>query len=101
MAERHRHGKDYPTWKTSWVTCCFQVILLQPDRAGVAVLFDLIPVAGQSGCVKLIQCHPHVFPEGTLASRIDPHNRPDEDWIKQQLGTHQGRKNELDLKACA
>jgi len=32
---------------------------------------------------KLIRRHPHVFPEGTLESRIDPHNRPDEDWIKQ------------------
>jgi ATP diphosphatase len=32
---------------------------------------------------KLIRRHPHVFPEGTLESRIDPHNRPGEDWIKQ------------------
>lgn len=32
---------------------------------------------------KLIRRHPHVFPEGTLASRIDPDNRPDEAWIKE------------------
>jgi len=31
---------------------------------------------------KLIRRHPHVFPEGTLDSRIDPDNRPDEAWIK-------------------
>lgn len=32
---------------------------------------------------KLVRRHPHVFPEGTLASRIDPDNRPDEAWIKE------------------
>lgn len=32
---------------------------------------------------KLIRRHPHVFPEGTLESRIDPDNRPDEAWIKE------------------
>ncbi len=32
---------------------------------------------------KLVRRHPHVFPEGTLESRIDPDNRPDEAWIKE------------------
>ena len=32
---------------------------------------------------KLIRRHPHVFPEGTLESRIDPDNRPTEAWIKE------------------
>ncbi|MFP3979371.1 nucleoside triphosphate pyrophosphohydrolase [Marinobacter sp. KMM 10035] len=32
---------------------------------------------------KLIRRHPHVFPEGTLESRIDPDNRPGEAWIKE------------------
>lgn len=32
---------------------------------------------------KLVRRHPHVFPEGTLQSRIDPDNRPDEAWIKE------------------
>lgn len=32
---------------------------------------------------KLLRRHPHVFPEGTLESRIDPDNRPDEAWIKE------------------
>lgn len=30
---------------------------------------------------KLLRRHPHVFPEGTLESRIDPDNRPTDDWI--------------------
>lgn len=32
---------------------------------------------------KLVRRHPHVFPEGTLDSRIDPNNRPSEAWIKE------------------
>lgn len=31
---------------------------------------------------KLIRRHPHVFPDGSLQSRIDPDNRPDEARIK-------------------
>lgn len=31
---------------------------------------------------KLVRRHPHVFPDGTLESRIDPDNRPDESEIK-------------------
>ncbi|WP_198962742.1 nucleoside triphosphate pyrophosphohydrolase [Mangrovitalea sediminis] len=31
---------------------------------------------------KLIRRHPHVFPEGTLESRVDPGNRPDDVAIK-------------------
>ncbi|MCC4272430.1 nucleoside triphosphate pyrophosphohydrolase [Marinobacter nauticus] len=32
---------------------------------------------------KLVRRHPHVFPGGTLESRIDPDNRPGEAWIKE------------------
>lgn len=32
---------------------------------------------------KLLRRHPHVFPEGTLASEVDPDNRPDDAWIKE------------------
>ena len=32
---------------------------------------------------KLVRRHPHVCPGGTLESRIDPDNRPDEAWIKE------------------
>lgn len=31
---------------------------------------------------KLVRRHPHVFPDGTLESRVDPENRPSEAWIK-------------------
>ncbi len=31
---------------------------------------------------KLVRRHPHVFPDGTLESRIDPNNRPGEEKIK-------------------
>lgn len=31
---------------------------------------------------KLLRRHPHVFPDGTLESRVDPNNRPDEATIK-------------------
>ncbi|WP_417547096.1 nucleoside triphosphate pyrophosphohydrolase [Marinobacter segnicrescens] len=30
---------------------------------------------------KLLRRHPHVFPEGTLESRVDPDNRPTDEWI--------------------
>lgn len=30
---------------------------------------------------KLLRRHPHVFPEGTLESRVDPENRPTDEWI--------------------
>ncbi len=33
---------------------------------------------------KLVRRHPHVFPEGTLESRVDPDNRPDENAVLQQ-----------------
>ncbi|MDX1696373.1 MAG: nucleoside triphosphate pyrophosphohydrolase [Ketobacteraceae bacterium] len=33
---------------------------------------------------KMVRRHPHVFPEGTLGSRIDRDNRPDEALIKQR-----------------
>src|SRR5690554_2552995 len=30
---------------------------------------------------KLLRRHPHVFPDGTLDSRVDPDNRPSDEWI--------------------
>src|SRR5690554_1681105 len=44
--------------------------------------FDLDAIVDNLVC-KLLRRHPHVFPEGTLESRIDPDNRPDEAWIKE------------------
>ncbi|MHA7881125.1 MAG: nucleoside triphosphate pyrophosphohydrolase [Saccharospirillum sp.] len=33
---------------------------------------------------KLLYRHPHVFPDGTLESRIDPDNRPDTETVNRQ-----------------
>lgn len=54
-----------------------------------------------SGLVnKMVRRHPHVFPAGTLASRIDPTNRPEEtairkrwDEIKQQEAIEKGKSS--------
>jgi ATP diphosphatase len=36
---------------------------------------------------KLLRRHPHVFPDGTLQSRVDPNNRPSEEFVTQQWET--------------
>jgi len=33
---------------------------------------------------KLVRRHPHVFPDGTAASRVDPNNRPSEEFVSRQ-----------------
>ncbi len=33
---------------------------------------------------KLVRRHPHVFPDGTIESRVDPNNRPSEEFVTQQ-----------------
>lgn len=73
--------EDYPHLKDELGDLLFQVIFYsQMGREDGHFDFD--------GVVdhlvrKLIRRHPHVFPEGTLDSRIDPDNRPDEAWIKE------------------
>lgn len=73
--------KDYPHLKDELGDLLFQVIFYtQLGREDGHFDFD--------GVVdhlvrKLVRRHPHVFPEGTLESRIDPDNRPDETWIKE------------------
>ncbi|HET8800577.1 MAG TPA: nucleoside triphosphate pyrophosphohydrolase [Marinobacter sp.] len=73
--------EDYPHLKDELGDLLFQVIfyarLGQEDG-----YFDFDAVVDHL-VRKLIRRHPHVFPEGTLASRIDPDNRPDEHWIKE------------------
>ena len=73
--------KDYPHLEDELGDLLFQVIFYsqigQESRH-----FDFDSVVDNL-VRKLIRRHPHVFPEGTLESRIDPHNRPGEDWIKQ------------------
>ncbi|MAZ05249.1 MAG: nucleoside triphosphate pyrophosphohydrolase, partial [Halomonas sp.] len=73
--------EDYPHLKDELGDLLFQVIFYaQIGREDGHFDFD--------GVVhhlvrKLVRRHPHVFPEGTLDSRIDPDNRPDEAWIKE------------------
>jgi len=73
--------EDYPHLKDELGDLLFQVIFYtQLGREDGHFDFD--------GVVdhlvrKLLRRHPHVFPEGTLESRIDPDNRPDEAWIKE------------------
>ncbi len=73
--------EDYPHLKDELGDLLFQVIFYaQLGREDGHFDFD--------GVVdhlvrKLVRRHPHVFPEGTLDSRIDPDNRPDEAWIKE------------------
>lgn len=72
---------DYPHLKDELGDLLFQVIFYaQIGREDGHFDFD--------GVVdhlvrKLVRRHPHVFPEGTLQSRIDPENRPSEAWIKE------------------
>ena len=73
--------EDYPHLKDELGDLLFQVIFYtQLGREDGH--FDLEDVVDHL-VRKLLRRHPHVFPEGTLASRIDPDNRPDEAWIKE------------------
>lgn len=71
---------DYPHLKDELGDLLFQVIFYgQLGKEGRHFDFD--------GVVdhlvrKLIRRHPHVFPEGTLESKVDPHNRPTDAQIK-------------------
>ena len=38
---------------------------------------------------KLLRRHPHVFPDGTLDSEVDPEHRPGDDEIRAGLLAHQ------------
>ncbi|WP_417517101.1 nucleoside triphosphate pyrophosphohydrolase [Marinobacter sp.] len=73
--------EDYPNLKDELGDLLFQVIFYSQIGAEEghfsfdAVVDNLVR--------KLVRRHPHVFPEGTLESRIDPDNRPDEAWIKE------------------
>ncbi|EAZ98962.1 nucleoside triphosphate pyrophosphohydrolase [Marinobacter sp. ELB17] len=73
--------EDYPHLEDELGDLLFQVIFYS-QIGQESQHFDFDSVVDNL-VRKLIRRHPHVFPEGTLASRIDPHNRPGEDWIKQ------------------
>lgn len=57
--------------------------------------FDFDAIA-QGITDKLLRRHPHVFPDGTLKSRVDPNNRPPEGQIKAQWETI--KRQERDTK---
>jgi len=73
--------EDYPHLKDELGDLLFQVIFYS-QIGQESQYFDFASVVDNL-VRKLIRRHPHVFPEGTLASRVDPHDRPGEDWIKQ------------------
>jgi ATP diphosphatase len=93
--------EDYPHLKDELGDLLFQVIFYtQLGREDGHFDFD--------GVVdhlvrKLVRRHPHVFPEGTLESRIDPDNRPDEAWIKESWERIKAEERALKpaTEACA
>ncbi len=73
--------QDYPHLKDELGDLLFQVIFYARlgEEAGHFEFDGIVDHLVR----KLVRRHPHVFPEGTLESRIDPDNRPDEAWIKE------------------
>lgn len=72
---------DYPHLKDELGDLLFQVIFYA-QMGKEDGHFDFESIVDHL-VQKLIRRHPHVFPDGTLASRIDPDNRPTEAWIKE------------------
>ncbi|WP_286222073.1 nucleoside triphosphate pyrophosphohydrolase [Marinobacter apostichopi] len=73
--------EDYPHLKDELGDLLFQVIFYaQMGKEDGHFDFDAIV---DNLVRKLVRRHPHVFPAGTLDSKIDPENRPDEAWIKE------------------
>ncbi|WP_165856969.1 nucleoside triphosphate pyrophosphohydrolase [Marinobacter sp. JSM 1782161] len=71
---------DYPHLKDELGDLLFQVIFYgQLGREAGHFEFDGIV---DHLVRKLVRRHPHVFPEGTLESRVDPDNRPTDAEIK-------------------
>lgn len=73
--------EDYPHLKDELGDLLFQVIFYT-QMGNEQGYFDFEGVVDHL-VRKLIRRHPHVFPNGTLDSRIDPDNRPTEAWIKE------------------
>lgn len=74
--------KDYKHLKEELGDLLFQVVFYsQLGREDGRFTFDEI---AQGISDKLVRRHPHVFPDGTVNSRVDPHNRPSEADVKQQ-----------------
>ena len=72
--------EDYPHLEDELGDLLFQVIFYsQMGKEDNHFDFDSVV---DNLVRKLVRRHPHVFPEGTLESRIDPGNRPSEADIK-------------------
>ncbi|EDM49854.1 nucleoside triphosphate pyrophosphohydrolase [Marinobacter algicola] len=72
--------EDYPHLEDELGDLLFQVIFYaQMGKEDSHFDFDSVV---DNLVRKLVRRHPHVFPEGTLESRIDPDNRPSEADIK-------------------
>lgn len=72
--------EDYPHLEDELGDLLFQVIFYS-QMGNEANHFDFDSVVDNL-VRKLVRRHPHVFPDGTLESRIDPDNRPGESEIK-------------------
>lgn len=74
--------KDYDHLKEELGDLVFQVVFYAQIAAEEErftlddIVHDLV--------AKLLYRHPHVFPEGTLESRIDPNQRPDTEAVNRQ-----------------
>lgn len=71
--------EDYGHLKEELGDLLFQVIFYA-QMGEEQDLFDFEAVV-HTLVRKLLRRHPHVFPEGTLESRVDPDNRPTDEWI--------------------
>lgn len=71
--------EDYGHLKEELGDLLFQVIFYA-QMGEEQDLFDFEAVV-HTLVRKLLRRHPHVFPEGTLESRVDPNNRPTDEWI--------------------
>ncbi|MFC4258349.1 nucleoside triphosphate pyrophosphohydrolase [Marinobacter lacisalsi] len=71
--------QDYGHLKEELGDLLFQVIFYS-QMGHEQQLFDFDAVV-HTLVQKLLRRHPHVFPEGTLESRVDPDNRPSDEWI--------------------
>ena len=71
--------EDYAHLKEELGDLLFQVIFYS-QLGQEQDLFDFDAVV-HTLVRKLVRRHPHVFPDGTLESRVDPDNRPTDEWI--------------------
>lgn len=73
--------EDYPHLRDELGDLMFQVIFYS-QLGQEQSLFDFDQVVDQL-VRKLLRRHPHVFPAGTLDSRVDPDNRPSDEAISR------------------